>query len=200
MNALARILKSAESVFSALNTPWALLGGWAVSVRTKPRFTRDVDLAVAVGSDAQAELVIGEFRSRGYGITMLVEQDAVHRLATARLASSKVEKGVLLDLLFASSGIEAEICAQAERLEIMPGLVLPVAKAEHLLALKILARNDRTRPQDAGDIRQLLQIMDESGISAAREALRLITERGYDRGRNLISALRDAQALFQNPA
>ena len=30
---------------------WALLGGLAVSVRAEPRFTRDIDLAVAVESD-----------------------------------------------------------------------------------------------------------------------------------------------------
>jgi hypothetical protein len=34
---------------------WAMLGGLAVSIRTEPRFTRDVDLAVAVAADDEAE-------------------------------------------------------------------------------------------------------------------------------------------------
>ena len=36
----------------------ALVGGLAVSARAEPRFTRDVDFAVAVGSDKEAEQLI----------------------------------------------------------------------------------------------------------------------------------------------
>ncbi len=86
MNAAGQILLGAQAVLAALEIPWVLLGGWAVSVRTEPRFTRDVDLAVAVGSDAQSERVVGEFRARGNAVAMRVEQDAVHRLATAQAA------------------------------------------------------------------------------------------------------------------
>lgn len=34
---------------------WALIGGWAAGLRAEPRFTRDVDLAIAVSDDAAAE-------------------------------------------------------------------------------------------------------------------------------------------------
>lgn len=34
---------------------WALVGGLAVSARTEPRFTRDLDVAVAVPDDGAAE-------------------------------------------------------------------------------------------------------------------------------------------------
>jgi hypothetical protein len=37
---------------------FALVGGFAVSARTEPRFTRDVDLAVAVPDDHAAEAVL----------------------------------------------------------------------------------------------------------------------------------------------
>ena len=37
---------------------FALLGGLAVSARTDPRFTRDIDLAIAVGTDRGAEQVV----------------------------------------------------------------------------------------------------------------------------------------------
>jgi hypothetical protein len=37
---------------------FALVGGLAVSVRAEVRFTRDVDLAVAVSSDAEAESLV----------------------------------------------------------------------------------------------------------------------------------------------
>jgi hypothetical protein len=37
------------------SVPFALVGGLAVSVHVEPRFTRDIDLAVAVAGDAKAE-------------------------------------------------------------------------------------------------------------------------------------------------
>lgn len=191
MNALERHLRRAKAVLSVRKAPWALLGGWAVSIRTEPRFTRDVDLAVAVTGDAEAESIVRAFGEAGYRAGALVEQDATQRLATARLVPAQGEEGILLDLLFASSGIENEICAAAEPLEVLPDLVVPVARPEHLLALKILARDDRTRPQDAGDIAALLRGMEASALQSTRHALRLIQDRGYHRDRNL-PALFDA--------
>jgi hypothetical protein len=44
----------------------ALLGGLAVSTWTEPRFTRDVDLAVAVQTDADAERLVHGLLQRGY--------------------------------------------------------------------------------------------------------------------------------------
>jgi predicted nucleotidyltransferase len=197
MMAVEHILRGAAAVLAGIKTPWALLGGWAVSIRTEPRFTRDVDLAVAVTTDVEAERVVRAFANDGYLISALVEQDAVHRLATVRLAMPEDQPGLLLDLIFASSGIEAEICRQADTLEILPGFSCPVARAEHLLALKVLARDDRTRPQDAADIRALLGILDEPEIAFAREALKLISQRGFDRGRNLEKCLVEALREFR---
>jgi predicted nucleotidyltransferase len=196
MTAFEHIVRHAGRVLDSLQRSWALLGGWAVSIRTEPRFTRDVDLAVAVATDDEAQEVVRSFTAAGYQVASLVEQDAAKRLATVRLSPREAEPGVLLDLLFASSGIEREICASAECLEILPGLTCPVARPGHLLALKVLARDDRTRPQDAADIRALLGVLDEAGLALARESLRLIAARGFDRGRNLTRALADALASF----
>lgn len=193
MNAVEELFRQAAAVLDRQDLRWALLGGWAVSLRTEPRFTRDVDLAVAVADDSRAENLVCEFRHEGFEVAALVEQQAVHRLATVRLESRR-QDGILLDLLFASSGIEGEICAAAEMLEALPGLTMPVALPEHLLALKLLSRDDQTRPQDAGDIHQLLAIMRPDQIGCVRDALRLITARGYARERDLIAALNQAVA------
>lgn len=40
----------------ALNVRWAVIGGLAVAFRTEPRFTKDVDVVVAVSDDAEADL------------------------------------------------------------------------------------------------------------------------------------------------
>jgi predicted nucleotidyltransferase len=190
------LLRLAAAVLAERKAKWALVGGWAVSIRAEPRFTRDIDLAVAVADDEEAESIVREFGAKGYRPAAVAEHDAAHRLATARLASRTGDAGVLLDLLFASSGIEPEICAAAEGIEALPNLVVPVARSEHLLALKILARDDRKRPQDAGDIAVLLRGMDEAGLQATCDALRLIQARGYSRGRDLVSLLESARREF----
>jgi hypothetical protein len=61
-------------------------------------------------------------------------------------------EGVVIDVLFASSGIEQEILATADVIGVLPGLSVPVARTDHLIVLKALAA-DETRPQDEADIR-----------------------------------------------
>jgi predicted nucleotidyltransferase len=171
------------------NTHFALIGGLAVSVRTEPRFTRDADFAVAVASDIEAEALIRGLRECGYEVAALVEQEAVGRLATVRLMVANDVEGPVIDLLFASSGIEQEVVAAAEPIELLPGLTLNVARVEHLVALKVLSRDDERRPQDLVDLRALLRSATAEEVSRAREALALIAMRGYHRGRALASQL-----------
>jgi hypothetical protein len=169
---------------------FALVGGFAVSARTEPRFTRDVDLVVAVPDDDAAEGLLEGLAGRGYVIVAAVEQIAAGRLATARLASPAASsEELIVDLLFASSGIEAEIAARAEPLEVLPGLVVPVARIGDLLAVKLLARDDEARPLDAADLRALRAVAGARDLALARDAAMLIEQRGYARGRDLVAAL-----------
>jgi hypothetical protein len=70
-------------------------------------------------------------------------------------------------------------------MEIVDGLELPVASIGDLIAVKVLARDDDRRPQDAGDLRVLCRAATEEDLAVAREALSLIAERGFHRGREL---------------
>lgn len=185
-DALRRIVADLASTPHA----YALVGGFAVSARTDPRFTRDVDLVVDVSDDAAAESLIRHLGARGYPLVAAVEQVAVGRLATARLASPAAPGGELLvDLLFASSGVEPEIAAHSDVLELLEDLVVPVARTGDLLALKLLARDDVTRPQDLADLRALCSVAGPGDLVAARKTAGLIMERGYARGRDLLAAL-----------
>ena len=64
-----------------------------------------------------------------------------------------------------------------------------MARTGHLIALKLLARDDATRPQDAADLRALADVADASELELARDAVELISERGYHRDRDLRTAL-----------
>ena len=189
MTSLESALQRIATDLTRSGVDFALIGGLAVSVRTEPRFTRDADFAVSVSGDTEAEALIRRLRTSGYEVTALVEQDAVERLATVRLAVEGDAEGPVLDLLFASSGIERELVAGAEPIELLPGLTVKVARIEHLIALKVLSRDDERRPQDLVDLRALLRTASMGEVDLAREALRLITTRGFHRGRELLPQL-----------
>jgi predicted nucleotidyltransferase len=190
MNRLQTALADIGKVLDERGVGWALVGGIAVSVRAEPRFTRDVDLAVAVEGDREAEKLVRDLRGAGYEVLETVEQETTARFATARLLPPGGDPGgVIVDLLFASSGIEPEVVATAEPLEVLPGLTVPVAGLPELIALKLLARDDAARPQDAGDLVALASLATARDLDSARRLVRLIEERDYHRGRDLSGEL-----------
>lgn len=189
MNRLEATLLDVVTRLDRLQVGCALVGGLAVSARTEPRFTRDVDLVVVADDDRAAESVVKQLLGVGFGMLATVEQEAVGRLATVRLLPpGQTEEGVVVDLLFASSGIEPEVVLAADPIDVFPELSVPVATVAHLIALKVLSR-DIDRPQDDIDLRSLLRAASDADVSAAREALDLVSERGFERGRDLAAAL-----------
>jgi predicted nucleotidyltransferase len=186
LNPLVATLHRIAADLRAAGREWALIGGLAIGARAEPRTTRDIDLAVAVEGDREAEALVFELQSRGYRTLTAIEQEAAGRLSTVRLLPPGEGRwGVVVDLLFASSGIEHEIVRAADKLEIVAGLIAPVARTGHLMALKVLARDDRGRPQDLDDLRALLADAGPEDLAEARAALHLIEARGYQRGRRL---------------
>lgn len=195
MNKLELSFRRAVHDLAAAGHPTAVVGGLAVSARAEARFTRDVDLAVAVAGDADAEALVRGFIASGYGVVAMVEQEATGRFATARLVTpGSTPDAVVVDLLFATSGIEPELVAQATELEIWPGTFGKVARTGHLIALKLLSRDPRRRPQDQVDLVALIGVADADERTLAFAAARLIEERGFARGRRLVDDLRQLLA------
>jgi hypothetical protein len=186
MSSIEEVLKHLSQHLAAGRHPWALIGGLAVSARARPRFTNDVDFAVGVPGDREAEALVHSLLGQGYRVLACLEHERLGRLSTVRLLPpGQDEDGIIADLLFASCGIEAELASAATDLEALPGVRLPVATVGHLLAMKLLAMDDRRRPLDRTDIMALLEKADEQEIQRAREAISLIEQRGFSRGKDL---------------
>ena len=156
-----------------------------MSARCEPRFTRDIDLTVAVDDDAAAEAVVAELVATGYRLRLTLEHDALRRLAAVRLSPpGEPDEGIVVDLLFASSGVEADICREAERLALPGGVTVPVARVGHLIATKLLAIGP-DRPQDQLDLQALKAQLTADDRQRARAALARIEAIGAHRGRHL---------------
>lgn len=175
-----------------LRLRWALVGGFAVMLRAESRSTRDLDIVLATPGDRETDEAVLGLRSRGYRDhptkPMLLRKDG--RLFGIRLVSPLLddddeEEETVVDLLLGCSGVEAEIIAAAELLEVLPNIFIPVARREHLVALKVLAG----RPQDLEDVRELLRESDVAELQRARQTLQLIEERGFNEGKDLLVEL-----------
>lgn len=185
---------------SALGAPHAVIGGLAVSSRARPRTTQDVDFMVAVPDDRGAEQVVFAMKATGNAIALLLEETRTQRLATARM-TSRLDRRVFVDLMFCATGIEAEIVAAATPLDIQ-GAAAPVATAGHLIAMKLLSRDDVRRDRDRGDLNALIGGATDGDLAQARAAVRLITARGFHQGKALeadLDALIAGRGLAHEP-
>ena len=157
---LAALLEIANDL-SRRGRRFALVGGLAVSLRAEVRFTRDVDVAVLVTDDEEAEGLIFDLQKDGYQPIATVEHELRARLSTVRLLS---KVGIKVDLLFASAGIEREIVDRATVVEINKSTRMPVASSEELIAMKVLSMTNQ-RPQDRMDAMRLFQFGVDFGFS-----------------------------------
>ncbi len=179
---LAAALAALGRELQERGTPFALVGGIAASARGEARFTRDIDVAVVVSGDDEAEDLLFWLRGRGYVAIATVEHELAKRLATARLRDPN---GVVCDLIFASSGIERETVDTAEVTEIFPDCSVPTACVETLLAMKVLASTSE-RPRDAGDIRAMVLANPTFDEERVKAYLALVEQRGYAGGQRLL--------------
>lgn len=152
---LIAVLRTALADLGRAGADSALVGGLAVSLRTRPRTTKDVDLAVAVADDHEAERLVGQLLRRGYRPAAILEHEVTGRLTTARLYLPRSDAtGPDLDLLFISCGIESEI-VHAATVETLGDLEsVRVARVGHLIAMKVLAEGEH-REHDRADLRAL---------------------------------------------
>ena len=174
---------------TALNHQSALVGGLAVSARTRPRFTRDIDFAVAVASDKEAEELVLAMQRQGFHLLQVIEQEAKKVLSTVRFRHpDDRENEPSVDLLFGSTGIEGEIVRNATPIKIAKGISVPVAPIAYLIAMKVLSES-AVRDQDRSDLRVLLAAASTPELDEAKQAVCLIEERGFNRERDLQGAL-----------
>ena len=206
MQRLRAALIRLQTDLVACGVNWALVGGLAVSARAEPRTTRDVDVAISVTGDSDV-VAVGRFLlNNGYQEVEHRENRRLGRVAQIRYrVPGETSAGIVADLLFGMVGIEAEVVADAEWLEVMRGLRVPVARSGHLLALKVLARDPQypeLRPQDLGDIRELLRVASEEELNRARHALDLMERRGFardldDQPRDLVGELESLREIYR---
>jgi len=130
-----------------LRIPHALVGGMAVTLLARERFTRDVDFTVIL-SESQANRLSDIFK-----------KDPAYRVDQISFVSSKripdllriIWKGTAVDLMVANTDFQKILVKRARKLD-CEGRLIRVASFEDMIILKLLA----DRPRDREDIQALL--------------------------------------------
>ena len=148
---------------SAAGVPFVVVGGVAVNLQGVPRFTADVDLAVALDGRilVEAARVLGELGLRSrlpvtaaeLSDTDTVRRWTVERNLTALTFVDPAEPLREVDLVVASPVPYDELARTAERLT-AGGLTFAVASIDALIRMK----SGTGRAQDASDVDALRRV------------------------------------------
>lgn len=122
--------------------PSAVVGGVALSLWGEPRATRDVDVRILLNRDEAHRLL--SVLADEY---VLLADDPLETLQKMGFLFVQDRAGVRIDLLLADTVFDREVVQRARPVEIAPGKVMQVCRAEDLLIYKLIS----TRPRDYED-------------------------------------------------
>lgn len=167
LSPFAEILAAFERAARDLGVRWYLFGAQAAILHGASRLTADVDVTVALGAHTSQELVSTlrreSFVLRVEDVDAFVERT---RVIPFRHEPSRID----LDVVLAGPGPEELFLARSEMRDV-EGSTIPVARAEDVLVMKILAG----RPKDREDVAQILVARgDTLDIAMTRSTLGLL--------------------------
>lgn len=232
-NDLERSYARLAAAFDATEAPWALAGSLAVSARLEPVYMTHASVILSVKDEEVAHAILDGLEEAGLRLLSVTDQMSVKNwdhehgrpadlanieiehhpnglVAGARLVDDSDDRDLEVDLIFAASGIESEITAAAEPLEILPGQVFRVARTGHLIALTLLSFGETGRQpladhfetmdafdaeqayggiREHADLKALTDAATDDDWRLAWEAADLMTSRSATRSRDLRAEL-----------
>lgn len=141
---VVELLADVGDALAAIGVRWYLFGAQAAILHGAVRLTADVDITVDLGTRPAADLVEG-LRRKGIALRIADVDRFVER--TRVLPMVHVRFRIPVDVVLAGPGLEEQFLARAE-VRVVEGVSIPVAAADDLVAMKILAG----RPKDIEDV------------------------------------------------
>ncbi len=161
----ADLLWTLARALRKLGVRWFLFGAQAAILHGAERLTNDVDVTVDLG-DLPIGVFVAALERAGFALRVRDIDGFVERTRVVPLRDRR--SGIDLDVVIAGPGPEQLFLERAERRRI-EGVSVPVASAEDLVAMKILAG----RPKDLEDVESVLAAKgDTFRIERARRTLR----------------------------
>ncbi|HVW27034.1 MAG TPA: nucleotidyltransferase [Polyangiaceae bacterium] len=140
-------LADLSEALGALRIDWYLFGAQAALIHGAARVTADVDVTLRLGKVTPARLA-AELRQYGFGLRI---RDPSFVRTTRVLPVVHARTSVPVDLVLAGPGLEDAFLERAA-VHDLGGVLVPVARAEDLIVMKILAGRDK----DLDDVAAML--------------------------------------------
>jgi hypothetical protein len=134
----AAALADLKVALAALRVDWYVFGAQAALIYGAARVTADVDVTVRLGKVTPARLAIA-LKRHGFGLRV---DDPAFVRTTRVLPVLHVRTAVPVDLVLAGPGLEDAFLERAI-VHDLGGIAVPVACAEDLIVMKILAGRDK---------------------------------------------------------
>lgn len=147
-DALHRTLDDLAAFLDDRRVPFAVINGIAVGVRGEPRFTADVDVILGIDLDGADTLVealdASAFRPLFPDVAEVVR-------AAFILPVRHRETQIKVDMSIGLTGFERQLIRRATKIK-LGSQPIPVATAEDMILLKLLA----SRPRDTDDAARIV--------------------------------------------
>jgi hypothetical protein len=143
---IAELLAQLERVFARWGLRWFLFGAQAAILYGAARLSADIDVTVDLGAQSSAELV-GALAEAGCDLRVGDVVETTRVLPFVHRASR-----IPVDVVLAGPGLEDQFFAGVEE-HIVGEAHVPVAAAEDLVAMKVLAG----RPRDLDDVAAIIR-------------------------------------------
>jgi hypothetical protein len=145
---VVEVLAALDAALQSIGVRWYLFGAQAAILHGAARLTADVDATIGLGDRPVAALVEALVRE---GFTPRVDEPAAFVARARVLPAVHVRSGMGVDLVVAGTEIQALFFERSQR-QTMEGVSMPVASAEDVVIMKILAG----RPRDLDDASAIL--------------------------------------------
>lgn len=179
---IVEVLGMLGVAFARLDIRWYLFGAQAAIVHGATRMTADVDVTVRC-AHVPIDTLIGTLRELGFDPRVADIDGFVQRTRVLPLVHR--DSRVPIDAVIAGPGLEDRFLDRAETRE-LGGVTVPVACAEDVIAMKILAGRDK----DMDDVSSIARArMPGLDVRLMEETLRVL-EAALDQS-DLLPRLRD---------
>jgi hypothetical protein len=154
--------------FDRASIPYMVIGGQAVAIQGRPRYTDDVDVTIGLGFTAVARVVEA---IQPIGLCPVVPDPHAFVRQTLILPCQHSPSGVVVDFAFTDSPYELQAIGRAYSID-LGGQVVKVTSPEDLAIQKVIAG----RPHDHKDVAGILTKHDRFDREYVRGWLRQFEE------------------------
>ena len=177
---VADLLRELAATLGAAGVRWYLFGAQAAILHGASRLTADVDVTVEVPEGSLSTL-LATLAGRGFAARIANAEAFAERTRVVPLVHER--SGIPVDLVLAGPGLEERFFTRIETYEV-ESVRVPVASAEDMVVMKILAGREKDRADAAAILAARAKSLDLAYVRGTLRAL----EEALDR-RDLLPAL-----------